>query len=117
MRFFHRIFELAPEALGLFSFKDEGVRSNGVGLRLHALKVMKTVGVAVSMLRKLDELVPVLQEIGTANKGYGVLPAHYPVVGEALLWTLEQGLVRTRNTTTRTTPRTCRNTGVSLSPS
>lgn len=54
---------------------------------------MNTVGTAVSMLRRLDELVPILKELGTAHKGYGVVPAHYPVVGQALLDTLKAGVV------------------------
>ena len=31
-------------------------------------------------------------EVGRRHGGYGVTDAHYDTVGEALLWTLEQGL-------------------------
>jgi nitric oxide dioxygenase len=34
----------------------------------------------------------VVQALGQRHVGYGVKPGHYGVVGEALLWTLEQGL-------------------------
>ena len=50
------------------------------------------VGTAVAGLRDLDALVPVLRELGKKHVGYGVLEAHYDVVGDALMKTLEQGL-------------------------
>eukprot|EP01052_Picozoa_sp_SAG31_P053898 SAG31_NODE_14051_length_830_cov_0.772914_2_plen_82_part_00 len=50
------------------------------------------VGTAVGMLRKLDELVPVLTDLGKRHVKYGVLAAHYDVVGQAVLKTLEMGL-------------------------
>jgi len=37
-------------------------------------------------------LVPVLQALGERHAEYGVMPNQFPVVGEALMWTLEQGL-------------------------
>lgn len=40
IKFFHRIFELAPEVLNLFNFKEEGPESTGMGLKFHALKVL-----------------------------------------------------------------------------
>ncbi len=36
--------------------------------------------------------MPILKDLGKRHKGYGVIEAHYPVVGSALLATLEQGL-------------------------
>jgi hemoglobin-like flavoprotein len=33
-----------------------------------------------------------VQHLGRKHTGYGVRPEHYDVVGEALLWTLGQGL-------------------------
>ena len=52
----------------------------------HSLRrqVMTTVGVAVAGLKDLGALVPVLEGLGAKHKGYGVLPAHYDVVGQAL---------------------------------
>lgn len=55
-------------------------------------KLMKTLGVAVSMLNKMDKLVPILQDLGRRHVSYGVTPEMYPSVGEALLITLEKGL-------------------------
>jgi len=89
---FKHIFEIAPEALGLFSFKDEKNLYESERLKSHAVKVVTTVGVAVEGLNKLDELVPVLKGIGLKHVGYGVQPAHYDVVGKALIMTLKAGL-------------------------
>lgn len=36
--------------------------------------------------------MPIVQEMGRRHVGYGVAPADYETVGQALLWTLEQGL-------------------------
>ena len=61
-------------------------------MKAHALKVMQTVDVAVKGLADLDKLVPVLQDLGKRHVKYGVLAAHYDVVGQALLATLQAGL-------------------------
>jgi hypothetical protein len=53
---------------------------------------MSTVGVAVDKLDDLDTLIPVLQALGAKHVKYGVLPAHYDIVGQALLDTLALGL-------------------------
>merc|ERR1712127_94479 len=90
--FFLKIFEIAPEALQLFSFRDEPNLAESPKLKKHAMSVMNTVDVAVKGLADLDKLVPVLQGLGKRHVGYGVLPAHYDVVGQALLATLEGGL-------------------------
>ena len=90
--FFLKIFEIAPEALQLFPFKDEPDLAESPKLKKHAMSVMNTVDAAVKGLADLDKLVPVLQGLGKRHVGYGVLPAHYDVVGQALLATLEGGL-------------------------
>jgi len=93
--FFSKIFEIAPGAIELFaSFKDvpEEKRYESPGFVRHARSVMTTVGVAVQGLRDLDALVPVLENLGARHLGYGVQEAHYDVVGEALLKTLESAL-------------------------
>ena len=93
--FFSKIFEIAPGAIELFtSFKDvpEEQRYESPGFVRHARSVMTTVGVAVQGLRDLDALVPVLEKLGARHLGYGVQEAHYDVVGEALLKTLESAL-------------------------
>ncbi|MBL4614484.1 MAG: hypothetical protein JKY27_06400 [Magnetovibrio sp.] len=53
---------------------------------------MATLKFAVATLTKLDQLVPAVEKLGRAHVGYGVKAPHYDTVGEALLWTLGQGL-------------------------
>ncbi|MEM8905288.1 MAG: globin family protein [Actinomycetota bacterium] len=80
--FYGRLFELAPGVRSLFA---DDMTEQG-------RKLMDTLGVAASGLTDLEALVPVVQGLGERHAGYGALPEHFPVVGEALLWTLGQGL-------------------------
>lgn len=97
---FMQIFKIAPGAIQLFPFKDDTPDSlYAVGSRLnaHASKVVATLATAVSLLRDLDTLVPVLVELGLRHVGYGVMPEHYDVVAEAVLAALNIALAE-RNT-------------------
>ena len=80
--FYQRLFALDPAIRPMFKgdMKEQG------------RKLMKMLGVIVNSLAKLDELVPVAQDMARRHVGYGVQAGHYDTVGEALLWTLEQGL-------------------------
>jgi len=49
-------------------------------------------GAAVMGLNRLDQLVPVVEELGRRHARYGVKDAHYGTVGEALLTTLALAL-------------------------
>lgn len=89
---FKNIFEIAPEALQLFSFKNESDLYESPALKRHATKVVMTVDTAVKNLRQLETLVPVLEGLALKHVGYGVLPPHYDVVGQALIKTLSAGL-------------------------
>jgi len=89
---FKNIFAIAPEALQLFSFKDEKDLYNSDGLKAHAVGVMKAVGMAVASLDDLERLAPKLKSLGKLHVGKGVLPEHYQVVGEALIKTLQSHL-------------------------
>ena len=92
VKFFMRIFEIAPPALQLFSFRDVADLEKSPQLKAHASVVMRTVGEAVAGLSDVQSLIPVLQNLGAGHAKYGVQPEHFPIVGQALLWTLEQGL-------------------------
>lgn len=80
--FYARLFELDPALKPLFKgdMEEQGK------------KLMKTLGIAVGSLNSLDDLIPVLQNLGRGHVAYGVQDAHYDTVGAALLWTLGQGL-------------------------
>lgn len=60
----------------------------------------RTLTVVVKSLAKLDTIVPV-QALGRRHASYGVRAEHYESVGNALLWTLEQGLGETFDDETR----------------
>jgi hemoglobin-like flavoprotein len=80
--FYQRLFELDPELRALFrtDIKEQGQ------------KLMRMIGTAVNGLDRLDDIVPVVRQLGMRHAGYGVKDEHYDTVAEALLWTLEQGL-------------------------
>ena len=70
--FFKHVFKIAPEALQLFSFKDEPDVYESNGFKKHAKNVMTHVGKAVEGLNDLEKLVPVLKNLGKRHVGYGV---------------------------------------------
>jgi hemoglobin-like flavoprotein len=80
--FYDRLFAIAPKLRELFP----------ADLQQQKRKLMQTISTAVGGLDDLDKLVPVLKALGARHAGYGATAADYAVVGEALLWTLEQGL-------------------------
>lgn len=88
---------IAPQAAALFYAnlfaRDPSLQRLFRGdMQAQGQKLMAMIGAAVGKLDELPTLVPILQELGRRHGGYGVLPAHYAVVGGALLDTLAQGL-------------------------
>ena len=53
---------------------------------------MAILNTAVNALDKLDTIVPAIQAMGKRHVDYGVKDEHYDTVGEALIWTLAEGL-------------------------
>ena len=80
--FYGKLFELDPELKELFP--DDIVEQKK--------KLMQTLAVCVNGLNDLGEIVPAVQALGKRHNDYRVKDEHYPTVGAALLWTLEQGL-------------------------
>ncbi|MEP1384385.1 MAG: globin family protein [Paraglaciecola sp.] len=80
--FYNKLFELNPKLKPLFK---QDITEQGT-------KLMKMLGVAVNNLNNLEMLIPIVQTLGERHIGYGVKEEHYDTVGEALIWTLEQGL-------------------------
>lgn len=66
-------------------FKDVDMDKQGA-------KLMKTLGVAVASVKKMDKLEPMLKELGKKHVSYGVTADMYASVSKALLMTLEKGL-------------------------
>lgn len=82
--FYQRLFELDPSLQRMFRGDMAEQRK----------KLMQMLTAAVKGLDRLDQLVPVVENLGRRHAGYGVTDAHYDTVGSALLWTLEMGLGR-----------------------
>ena len=55
-------------------------------------KLIDMLNIVVARLDRLDELTDDIIEMGVRHKGYGVKPEQYAMVGNALLWTLKNGL-------------------------
>ena len=80
--FYRRLFELDPSLERMFRGDMAEQRR----------KLMQMLTTAVKGLDRLDQLVPVVQDLGRRHATYGVEDRHYDTVGAALLWTLEKGL-------------------------
>jgi hemoglobin-like flavoprotein len=80
--FYQRLFELDPSLQGMF-------RGDMIEQRK---KLMQMLTAAVKGLDRIEQLVPVLQDLGRRHIHYGVRDEQYDTVGAALLWTLEMGL-------------------------
>jgi hemoglobin-like flavoprotein len=80
--FYDRLFEVAPAVRAMFPADMTEQRK----------KLMGTLAVVVNGLSNLESILPAASALATRHVAYGAKPEHYPVVGAALLWTLEQGL-------------------------
>ncbi len=80
--FYDRLFEIAPDVRPLFP--DD--------MAAQKRKLMQTLSAAVGSLDRVEEVQPVLEDLGRSHVGYGAKPEYYDTVGEALIWTLGQGL-------------------------
>merc|ERR1712187_871767 len=72
--------------------KDDEDLASSTRMKAHVGRVVGTVATAVSLLRDLPTLVPVLHSLGLKHVGYGVIPAHYDVVGQAIIKSLGTAL-------------------------
>jgi hemoglobin-like flavoprotein len=80
--FYDRLFEVAPPVRAMFPNDMTEQRK----------KLMATLAVVVNGLTNLEAVLPAASALAKKHVGYGVKAAHYPIVGGALLWTLEKGL-------------------------
>jgi hemoglobin-like flavoprotein len=80
--FYQRLFELDASLRPMFrgDIEEQG------------RKLMQMLGVAVGALRRMDQVLPAVADLGRRHAGYGVRDEHYATVAAALLWTLDQGL-------------------------
>jgi hemoglobin-like flavoprotein len=80
--FYRRLFELDPSLRPLF--KGD--------MTAQGAKLMAALGGVVASLDHLARILPAVRELSRRHAAYGVQPAHYATVGEALIWTLDQAL-------------------------
>jgi len=80
--FYSKLFMANPSLRNMFPKKmDEQYR-----------KLMDMLSVIIARLDRMDELNDDIAAMARRHAQYGVRPAHYKLVGNALLWTLRQGL-------------------------
>ncbi len=80
--FYDRLFEVAPSVKAMFPADMTEQRK----------KLMMMLAAVVNGLGNLESILPAASALAKRHVNYGAQPAHYPVVGGALLWTLEKGL-------------------------
>jgi hemoglobin-like flavoprotein len=80
--FYDRLFEIAPQVRAMFP--DDMTEQRR--------KLMMMLAAVVNGLGDLPSILPAASALAKRHTGYGATAEHYPVVGAALLWTLEKGL-------------------------
>jgi nitric oxide dioxygenase len=80
--FYRRLFEVAPGLRQLF-------RGD---IAEQSAKFVAMLSITVASLHKFEEIEPAVRDLGRRHLGYGVTEADFEPVGDALMWTLEQGL-------------------------
>ena len=82
MLFYDRLFEIAPQVKAMFPADMTEQRK----------KLIAMLAAVVNGLGDLPSILPAASALAKRHVAYGAKAAHYPVVGSALLWTLEKGL-------------------------
>src|ERR1700733_1877138 len=80
--FYDRLFEVAPSVKTMFPADMTEQRK----------KLMAMLAAVVSGFNNLESILPAASALAKRHVSYGAKAEHYPVVGGALLWTLEKGL-------------------------
>jgi hemoglobin-like flavoprotein len=80
--FYDRLFEVAPAVKAMFPADMTEQRK----------KLMMVLAAVVNGLGILESILPAASALAKRHVSYGAKPEHYPVVGGALLYTLEKGL-------------------------
>jgi nitric oxide dioxygenase len=80
--FYDKLFEIAPEVRDLFTI-DMAVQGD---------KLMQMLAMLVSSLDDSAQLIEASASLGQRHVGYGVTHDQYKLVGQALMWALEESL-------------------------
>jgi nitric oxide dioxygenase len=80
--FYERLFKANPGFRALF--KND--------MRIQGVKLMAMLSMVVYNLPGPNQVSPAIRDLALRHVGYGVKPAYYDALREALLWTLEEAL-------------------------
>ena len=80
--FYSKLFIEVPHVKHLFKTSRE----------IQSKKLIEMISVIVGRLDRLDEVTEEIKQLAIRHVDYGTRPEHYRAVGEALNWTLKQGL-------------------------
>jgi methyl-accepting chemotaxis protein len=79
--FYQQLFADAPAAAALFQQTDWPKQYSAL---------MGAIAFVVAGVERGDNVAPALQTLGKKHASYGAQPAHYPLVGAALITTFQQ---------------------------
>lgn len=80
--FYARLFELDPSLRKLFHGD----------MATQGCKFMQMIATAIAALDRAETITATFRQLGQRHIHYGVRDEHYPIVGTALIWTLEKSL-------------------------
>ena len=92
MLFYGKLFELDPSLKAMFR----------APMKEQAAKMVATLRIAVDSLDDFATLLPKLRHLGQQHADYGVLPRHYELVEQSLLWAITRALEGGCSPATRT---------------
>lgn len=95
--FYGRLFQQTPSLRPMFK----------PDMNAQYKKIADMLSFVVSRLDRIELLTNDIRELALRHIQYGVRAAHYKLVGEALLWTLEKGLGKDWNDNVREAWITC----------
>ena len=81
--FYNRLFEIAPDVKPMFS---------KISIPEQSKKLLTMLSYVIAKLDRLEDILDEVAKLAKRHTTYGVKSEHYEAVGNALLWTLEQGL-------------------------
>lgn len=81
--FYERLFEIEPNLESFFAETK---------MHEQERKLMQTLGALVGAVYNWADVVPQIKALGKRHIAYGVVLAQYQVVGNALIWTLQESL-------------------------
>lgn len=95
--FYRKLFMAVPKVQPMFHITTEE----------QSKKLIEMLNVIIGRLEQLQELTEDIRQLAIRHVAYGVKQDHYAAVGDALLWTLEQGLGKDWNEELKDAWATC----------